>query len=60
MKISDLIAKLENWKSQYGDLRLCTWDGDIEEILISPSINGNMPNLSEKANELALDIRCEA
>lgn len=60
MKISAAIEQLKIAMSQYGDLTIYTWDGEITSLGPSPALDGldmvSTPHGS-KPNEITLEIR---
>lgn len=55
MKISDLIACLQDAKNSYGDMPVTTWDGFIERVRITPAKDGIVEPV-EYHNEIGIEI----
>lgn len=57
MKISDLVAKLEAAKSQYGDVPLTTYNGVIRDVKFTPAKDGICyPLKVGTENEIGMEI----
>lgn len=58
MKISELIKALEEAKEEHGDLPLATWDGQILNVILGPTIEGCQAYAGDTPDEIALEIIC--
>jgi len=56
MKISDMIAKLQQAEQEFGDIELTTWDGVISHVTFQPAVDGVIGEASVAPNELGMEI----
>lgn len=54
MNISGLIVELQIAMVQHGDLKVCTWDGEISGIKMITSCDGVLSSTS--CNEIVLEL----
>jgi hypothetical protein len=56
VKISDLIYELQSAIDTYGDLTVCTWDGNVKTVDITASLDGDRTFGNTIPNEITLEI----